>query len=72
MIDALAEAQRLASGPPHDLVTCQKCGYTRRIRRIPQFNAPGLPGVDEGCPECAKVIPGAFGGLGFGICEVDL
>ena len=54
MIDVLAEAQRLAAGPPYDLATCQKCGHTRRIWRIPQFNAPGLPGKDESCPNCER------------------
>ena len=36
-----------------DDITCQKCGHTRQIRRIPQFNAPSLPGHDPGCPWCA-------------------
>lgn len=35
-----------------DNVTCKKCGWTRQIRRTPQFLGPSLPGEDPGCPRC--------------------
>lgn len=61
-LESIAELAKSARGVPDrpfvsppestDIVTCQQCGYSREIRRIPQFNAPSLPGADEGCPHC--------------------
>lgn len=39
-----------------DGITCQTCGHTHDVRRIPQFNGPSLPGEDPGCPLCAARV----------------